>query len=277
MNSLIIRLTRCIGGKNFIRRSLRFRVFQKIKKNFDFEVKFYGYRYKGNLNNFVDRSVFFFGAHEREQLEFSKKFIKNKIVVDCGANFGNHSLFYSQFAKSVISIEPNILALDELKLKIKLNRIENIICLNCGVGSTNNIQLPFFRATGDNLSTSSFVENFSPQNLNPINVSLRTLDSIISEHKINKVDYIKIDVEGFDYEVLRGAYNTISTSAPIIQIEYFPRDKSKIMIFLRENPRYQLRTLIVNRPFFIFNRPRGKLVEFDPNRRSEVFLFPQGI
>jgi tRNA G37 N-methylase Trm5 len=126
MNSIFIGLTRCLGNKNFIRRSIRLRIFQKIKSDFDFEVKFFGYRYSGNLNNFIDRSVFFFGAHEREQLEFSKKFIQNKIVLDCGANFGNHSLFYSQFAKSVISIEPDILALENLKLKIKLNKIKNI-------------------------------------------------------------------------------------------------------------------------------------------------------
>ena len=267
-------LARWVGHRSLIRRSLRFRVFEKIKNNFDFEVRFYGYKYKGNLNNFVDRSVFFFGAHEREQLEFSKKIIRNKLVVDCGANVGNHSLFYSRFAKSVISIDANILVLEELKLKIKLNKIKNITCFNFGVGSVNNIVMPFFRATGDNLGVSSFIENFSPQNLNPINVTLRTLDSILADSK-EPIGYIKIDVEGFDYEVLKGAYKTISIFAPVIQIEYIPRDKSKLMTFLKENPRYQPRTLIVNQPFFIFNRPRGKLVEFDSNLRGEVFLFPQ--
>jgi FkbM family methyltransferase len=267
-------LARWVGHRNLIRRSLRFRVFEKIKNNFDFEVRFYGYKYKGNLNNFVDRSVFFFGAHEREQLEFSKKIIRNKLVVDCGANVGNHSLFYSRFAKFVISIDANILVLEELKLKIKLNKIKNITSFNFGVGSVNNIVMPFFRATGDNLGVSSFIENFSPQNLNPINVTLRTLDSILADSK-EPIGYIKIDVEGFDYEVLKGAYKTISIFAPVIQIEYIPRDKSKLMTFLKENPRYQPRTLIVNQPFFIFNRPRGKLVEFDSNLRGEVFLFPQ--
>ena len=211
-------LVRWVGHRNIIRRSLRFRVFEKIKKDFAFEVRFYKYKYKGNLNNFIDRSVFFFGAHEREQLEFSKKIIRNKLVIDCGANVGNHSLFYSRFAKFVISIDANILVLEELKLKIKSNKIKNINCLNFGVGSVNNIIMPFFRATGDNLGVSSFIENFSPQNLNPINVTLRTLDSILVDSK-EPVGYIKIDVEGFDYEVLKGAHKTISAFAPVIQIE----------------------------------------------------------
>ena len=51
------------------------------------------------------------------------------------------------------------------------------------------------------------------------------------------------------------------------------RDKSKMLAFLRENPKYQAKTLIINRPFFIFNWPKGKLVEFDTKLRSEVFLF----
>lgn len=208
----------------------------------------------------------------REQLKFSEKFIKNKTVVDCGANFGNHSLFYSQFAKSVISIEPNVLVIDKLKHNIELNGIKNITLINCGVGSKNIAKMLFFCATGDNLGASSFIENFSDQNLNSTNVSLRTLDSILTEIKVKECDFLKIDVEGFDYEVLKGAYKTISSLAPVIQIEYIPRDKDRMLTFLKENPNYQARTLIVNRPFLIFNRPRGKLVEFNPNLRSEVFL-----
>ncbi len=273
MVKYIYRLARYIGVKNFIRRSFRYRLFKKLTKSFDFEVKFYGYQYKGNLNNYIDRSVFFFGAHEKEQINFSKKYINNGVVVDCGSNAGNHSLFYSAFSKKVISIEANPILVEEFQGRIFYNNILNIILLNIGIGSTDGTILPFYQSTGDNRGVSSFVEKFSPQNTNRINVAVRKLDSILSEHKVSKVDFIKIDVEGFDYEVLEGAHKIISTSAPVIQIEYSPRDKNKMVAFLRENPKYQAKTLIVNRPFFIFNRPQGKLVEFDMNLRSEVFLF----
>jgi len=240
--------------------------------NYKFEVDFYGYRYTGNLDNFIDRSVFFFGAHEREQLEFSDKFIKDKIVFDCGANFGNHSLFYSRLAKSVISIEPNTLALNELKTKISLNSIQNIICLSYGVGSINNVQLPFYRATGDNLGVSSFGKNFSLHNVEAEDVTIRTIDSIFNELKIATIDFIKIDVEGFDYEVLKGAHEAIIKYFPTIQIEYYPRDLSKITEFLDKYQKYEAKSLIVNRSVFIFNRPKGKLVKFNPDHRGEVFI-----
>ena len=273
MNLFFTRFARYIGTKNFIRRSLRYRIFEKLTKNLDFEVKFYGYKYKGNLSNYIDRSVFFFGAHEREQINFSKKYINCGVVVDCGSNAGNHSLFYSAFGKKVISIEANPVLAEEFQGRIFSNNITNITLLNIGVGSSDGTVQPFYQSTGDNRGVSSFIENFSPQNSNKINVTIRTLDSILSEHKVIKVDFIKIDVEGLDYEVLKGANKIISTSAPVIQFEYLPRDKNKMLDFLIENPKYQAKTLIVNRPFFIFNRPQGKLVEFDTNLRSEVFLF----
>lgn len=138
--------------------------------------------------------------------------------------------------KSVISIEPDVLAIDNLKHNIELNGIKNITLINCGVGSKNIARVLFFCATGDNLGASSFIENFSDQNLNSTNVSLRTLDSMLTEIKVKECDFLKIDVEGFDYEVLKGAYKTISSLAPVIQIEYIPRDKDRMLTFLKENP-----------------------------------------
>jgi len=277
MNSKLIKATRYIGHMSFVRRSLRYRLFKILKMNFTFEVNYYGYKYVGKLNNFIDRNVFFFGAHEKEQLDFSKNYIRNATVVDCGANTGSHSLFYSAFAKNVLAIEASKIKTQEMQNRIKLNNINNITLLNCGVGSSNNVSMPFYESHGDNQGVSSFVEDFSTQNSWSGNLLIRTLDSIIDEQKIIKVDYIKIDVEGFDYEVLKGAENIIKRDKPVIQIEFSPRDQYKLLDFLSKYPKYESRSLIVNRSFFIFNRYRGKTVKFKPNLRSEVLLFPQKV
>ena len=275
MNSKIIKASRHVGHMRIIRRSIRYRIFCSLKINLTFGVNFYGYKYIGNLNNFIDRSVFFFGAHEKEQLEFSKNYIKNATVVDCGANTGSHSLFYAAFAKRVLAIEASNVKTKEMQNRISLNNINNITLLNCGVGSSDNVSLPFYESHGDNEAVSSFVEDFSTQNSSSGNVLIRTLDSIINEHKIAKVDYIKIDVEGFDYEVLKGAETTIRRDQPIIQIEFSPRDHNKLLEFLSQYPIYEARNLIVNRPFFIFNRYRGKTIKLNLSLRSEVLLLPK--
>jgi FkbM family methyltransferase len=263
-----------IGRSHFLRRSIRYRFFELLKKDVQFEVAFYGLKWVGNLVNFVDRSVFFFGAHEREQLNFSKKFISNATVVDCGANTGNHSLFYSVFARRVISIEASDIRVSEIRERLARNDISNVIVLNCGVGSENNVLMPFYHATGDNQGVSSFLDEFAPGNSFTKHVNLRTLDSIVIELKIPKVDFIKIDVEGFDYEVLKGSRTIIERDSPVIQIEYHPRDLEKMMDFLSDFENYIPKSLIVNQPFFVLNWYRGKLLTFDPNLRCEVFLLP---
>ena len=106
--------------------------------------------------------MFFFGAHEREQINFSKKYINCGVVVDCGSNAGNHSLFYSAFGKKVISIEANPVLAEEFQGRIFSNNITNITLLNIGVGSSDGTVQPFYQSTGDNRGVSSFIENFSP-------------------------------------------------------------------------------------------------------------------
>lgn len=275
MNSRIIKATRFLGHLNIVRRSIRYRIFKILKMDFSFNVNFYGYKYIGNLNNFIDRSVFYFGAHEREHLEFSKPFVAEGTVIDCGANTGNHSLFYSAFAPKVLSIEASQVKAKELQERISLNQISNIILFNCGVGSCDNIFMPFYESQSDNSGVSSFVEGFSALNSFSDKVLIRTLDSIIDELQIGKVGFVKIDVEGFDYEVLKGAKKLIQRDLPIIQIEFSPRDFEKLLEFLNEFPMYSAKSLIVNRPILFFNRYRGKLITFDPSMRSEVFLFPE--
>lgn len=275
MNSKLIKFSRFIGKRDFIRRSLRYRVFTKLKMDFEFEVNFYGYKYRGNLNNYIDRSVFFFGAHEKEQMNFSKKYIKDCIVIDCGSNTGNHSLFYSAFSKQVISIEANETLVKDLKNRIHLNKISNIDTYNCGAGSQNAKSLPFYISESDNYGVSSFIDNFAPNNSIIKQVEIKTLDSIVMNYKNSKIGFIKIDCEGFDYEVLKGARGLISRDMPLIQIEYNPRDLNKLNDFLVQHPMYTPMSLIVNQPFFIFNFYKGDLSTFNSKLRSEVFLIPE--
>ena len=70
----------------------------------------FGLNYKGNLSSFLDWSVFFYGAYEKEYLYFLRDLITDStstIFIDVGANIGHHSLFMSQYCKEVHSFEPN--------------------------------------------------------------------------------------------------------------------------------------------------------------------------
>src|ERR1700687_727835 len=79
-----------------------------------FEVPFFGMRYAGNLNDFIDWSVFMYGAYSRHELyilrdvaaALAKESAAPVSFYDIGANVGQHSLFMSQHVSRVFSFEP---------------------------------------------------------------------------------------------------------------------------------------------------------------------------
>ena len=68
-----------------------------------------------------------FGIYEKDELECIqtplKKYCKNKYIIDCGANIGNHTLFFSKFAKGVYSFEPNFVSYSCLKINTMKKKI----------------------------------------------------------------------------------------------------------------------------------------------------------
>ena len=99
-------------------------------------------------------------------------------------------------------------------------------------------------------SGSSLVSEFlgNTDNLPKRNIPINLLDEVIVEKSLPQPDFIKIDVEGFEYDVLLGAKNTLSNSKPILFIEIanslkrhdktFINDKSKIIFDLLRNLGY---------------------------------------
>ncbi len=146
--------------------------------------------------------------YDLEHLEESLKYInKDSVVVDCGANIGNHSIFWSLFSKTVHAIEP-----------FKENY--NLLVQNCNLNSINNIKtyrdvLSDKESTFDAISPSKhkgpmqFKENPSGK------YSSKRLDDLIS----GKVDFIKIDVEGAEYQVLLGSQRILKEYKPVIFLE----------------------------------------------------------
>src|SRR5271154_3930327 len=146
---------------------------------------------------------------------------------DIGANVGWFSLFASKIVGAsgrVISFEPAPEVFDILSAHA--NTAKGITAIHLGVGNADEIRL--FAAHGESTS-SSFVEevtkiNFSFQPSVPIQnikVKLRKIDSLVKELG-SRPSLLKIDVEGFELEVLRGASDLLSSGRPILIIEVHP-------------------------------------------------------
>ena len=255
---------------------MRYRVFDFYKLNRSFNCGFYGLIWKGNLNNYIDRSVFFFGAHEREYLEFSVNFLNpESIVIDAEANVGNHSLFYSTLVKEVFAFEPNPQTFTLLREHAIRNSINNLFAINSALVASDR-SYSYFKPTGDNLGIGSLLPNFSPSNSNvPIKISHIIGDQFVDEY-LSDLSFIKVDTEGYDSHVLFGLGNSILKYKPIIQLE-FSRDFFSDWDFFVSNylNEYKIFTMVCNRPFFVFNRAKVQLSSFDKGKlRSEVLIIP---
>jgi FkbM family methyltransferase len=159
---------------------------------------------------------------EKESLNYFFNLINknNKVnIVDIGANVGLYSLYAKHLPNSQFySYEPFKFTYDLLNDNIKLNNIKNVNTYNIGLGNQKGKTILNVCLSHDGLNTMG--ENpLRFNDINPIEVEIDTLDNIFYNNNI-KVDFIKIDTEGYEYNILKGGEKTIKTYKPIIQLEY---------------------------------------------------------
>lgn len=146
---------------------------------------------------------------------------KNTLGIDVGANIGNHSVFFGTFlADFLLSIEPNPTVLPVLKNNLRSN-VANYTLMECGVGDqagTAMISVP--KGAEKNIGMAKLSVSGSEGT-----IEVKTLDSIFEEKFIEdgKPNYIprfiKIDVEGMELSVLKGAKQIIDTFKPDLFVE----------------------------------------------------------
>lgn len=145
------------------------------------------------------------GLHEFQDMAFVLHLLRQgDIFVDVGANVGAYTVLAGALDARCISIEPIKRAFDHLILNIRLNGISNIVdARNIGVGSHQGI-LKFTKE----LDTVNHVAVGSEANGSALSeVEVDTLDNVIAE---SQPVLIKIDVEGYETEVVAGAEQVLS-------------------------------------------------------------------
>ena len=171
-------------------------------------------------NNFTTRKI----SGEENLIKLLSKY-NPKICIDIGANVGNYSLFLLETTKTkVIAFEPLPNAFEKLS-KIQKLYPNRLIAINKGVGNENKeMNIYFTEERTEHASFSAEVNLVSyVNNVNQVKVEVTSLDHWLKNNRFdyNEIDLLKIDTEGFEYEVLIGAKDTIKTIRPkFIQIEY---------------------------------------------------------
>jgi hypothetical protein len=108
---------------------------------------------------------------------------------------------------------------------------------------------------GDAVATSEFLKNRGDQFEESYNVDIITIDSFVKDAGLDRVDFIKIDTEGFEKEIIRGASETIKKFFPIIACSAYHLKNDKVDIpklVLSINPNYKYRLETRGEEDFIF-------------------------
>lgn len=145
-----------------------------------------------------------FLEHEPHVKKFlTDRFKEGGVFVDVGANVGAYSLRAAASGMRVFAFEPNTMNVKILKRNVELNRL-SIELAECALGAENGVA----RLT-PNGAVSRITEN------GEMEVPIHTLDS----YDLPAADLMKVDVEGYELEVLKGARKTLERHHPAMMVE----------------------------------------------------------
>ena len=165
------------------------------------------------------------GQTERYILQFiSTEFassMKDKVILDIGANIGNHSVAFSKIAKEVLAFEPNS-EIFEL-LSINTRNIKNIKCFNYGASNENktlNAFIPRGKIGSGTIAYSEQSVKFRKPRLDITQnkFKVKKLDEVKEIYDKN-IGLIKLDVEGHELPAFQGLQGLLKKQNPLIMFE----------------------------------------------------------
>lgn len=176
------------------------------------------------FKNFSDRdSIHNFGKNSRDE---ALKYVKNfNHVVDIGAHVGISVIQWSSIFSKVTAFEPMI---DHFNCLVKnTENLKNVICYNSAISNTDGSIYGAYRSTKNSGSFQLLDSNYSqPNKKSPrkiYEISVKQLDS----YNFENIDLLKVDVEGWELEVLKGSTETIKKHKPVLLIEFTGGSSSK--------------------------------------------------
>jgi FkbM family methyltransferase len=188
--------------------------------------------------DYISNQIIVDGVYEKDELtiliEWLNKLntnnnIFNGLMYDIGANIGNHSLYFSDYFKVVHSFEPHPLIYKLLEINTSL--VKNIKINNYGISDENEkLNMTFNKINMGGTKVTN-------EKINIIEANFRKLDELEKENS-EIIKLIKIDVEGHEMEVLKGARNIIKKNNPIIIFEQqktdFSNNTSKVIELIKD-------------------------------------------
>jgi FkbM family methyltransferase len=176
-------------------------------------VRAQGARFFYDSPDLISLKLALIGAHEYDVTAFLAKTLHaGDNFVDVGANIGYHTILAAQRVKSgrVVAVEPSERNRSALKANVFLNGLDNVAVIDRAAWSASGLRLSLHIRDSFNCGANSLLEGGAVE----CEVETICVDDIVRTLELERVDCVKIDVEGSELEVLRGMRAVLRASPP---------------------------------------------------------------
>jgi FkbM family methyltransferase len=183
-----------------------------------------GLQYELDLSQVIDASLYYSGTFEPLAEKTLERLAEpGMVAMDVGANVGYHALPLARHvgdAGLVLAVEPSERAMRRLRRNAELNGLENVRFLRVALGDADveSATLPIrssYRLDGQDRPVLE-------------RVRVRTLDSLVADEGIARLDLLKVDVDGFEARVFAGARRALARFRPSVLFELVPQEVRRL-------------------------------------------------
>ena len=205
--------------------------YKNIHKGEKFIIEYYDKKYQGITSNYIDWGVYFYGGLEKGLINFIKTEIKNfNYFLDIGSNSGTISLpFVNEHNLKIICFEPLEYNFQKLKKNYELNNaLNNHTIHKLALSDKQGDGYIYFKDFKDENTGGATLDK--TRNLNDTQsekVQIERLDDLYNFKDENI--FIKIDVEGFEKQVIKGAINNLKNNKILMYLETENQELLKFM------------------------------------------------
>lgn len=165
------------------------------------------------------------GELYEEEILYSALDLRDRVVIEAGAHIGLYSMYFGRNVGSgrVLAFEPGRTNFMFLSRNISTNRLQRVVPINAGlsneVGSQKLLSKRFNTQKGTFKSDKQSLMRATHEPLIESMIPVTTIDAAVDEHRLDRVDFIKVDTEGYEPFVVEGMVRTLDRFDPFVYFE----------------------------------------------------------